>query len=297
MVRRFESLDEIRAIRGYVEQVRDGTYELNDEPLGYYRFKDSVHCARCSCNRPHKFGYVVSTTAGVFIIGNVCGVRLLGGQAFKRVAAVVDSARRRHDLHLALVEYLSSLPRYQQRFEKLLVEAAALMTAEASLQAVCPRYVLDDLYRRVSAGRDGAEVKSSRPRTKRDPEPLPGENRRYVEELHGRLQGLGALKIPSAKSILEDRLLRPLASFQTFTAEMLMSSRPQRDWFTRWHRGVITELEAVESRLRAAPHFFATDNLRLLSYLTKSASDRARLARLTWNSATGRVEIAGKDAA
>ena len=291
MIRRFESLAEIEALPGYVARLNEGKHVLA-KALGYYRFKKHIHCALKSCNQPHGHGYVVLTMSdAVVAVGNICGAELFGDE-FVTATVALSKEIARQIQQREIEEQLRSLPGFKVRSEKLLKGARGavwLETAEQSLNRACPTRLLGSLYAR-SAIRD-ARIEYVRERTKNDPAPLMGESPKFVVEHLGTFRGLGALRTPSARSIIESQVLAPLTTFSTQTAGSLIDNKPLLKRFSAWFRKVPVELNTAESRLLDAPLFFETSNLRLLSHLATNPRDRELMSRLTWNDVIGAVEL------
>ncbi len=226
MIRRFESLAEIEAFPGYVRQLDGGKHAL-DKPIGYYRFKKKIHCALTNCNQPHGHGYVVLATSGkVVAVGNVCGAEIFGEAFITATAAIGREIARQIQLR-EIQEQLRALPGLRQRADDLLKGSRGaewLECAELSLRLACPSRVLGSLYER--AANRNAVIEYTRERTKTDPEPLMGESRKYVVEHLGTFRGLGALRSPSSRLILESHVLGPITTYLTQTAGSLIDNKP-----------------------------------------------------------------------
>jgi hypothetical protein len=122
---------------------------------------------------------------------------------------------------------------------------------------------------------------------------LMGQSRKYITEHFGTLRGLGALREPSPRVILETRVLSTLATYSTQTAGSLIDNKPLLRRFTEWYHKLPVELNTAESRLLDAPLFFETSNLRLLSQLARYPNDRHLLGKLKWDDAKGTVQVEG----
>jgi hypothetical protein len=292
MVRKFETLEEINAIPGYLPSISRGEHEFA-APLGYYRFKKKIHCALRSCNQPHNHGYVVRTVAGAVVaIGNICGSEIFG-DIFTNATIAIDKEIARQLLMQSLDDKLRSLPHIRLRAEALLNGprgARWLERAEQSLRAHCSSRVLTVLYGRVES-RDGV-IEDVRERTKHDPPPRRGDNPNYISERVGVLRGLRCLASPSPRSLIETNIVAPLPSFMTATAGSMIDNKPYQKRFSEWHRNLEIYFKTAEAMLQDANQFYETSNLRLLAHLARHPGERTTLSRLRWNEPAGVVELA-----
>src|SRR6185437_11053212 len=138
-------------------------------------------------------------------------------------------------------------------------------------------------------------ITETRLRTERDPRPLRNEDKEHITVPVDRFEGLQALASPSARSLLEERILRPIGKYRSETAGSLIGNKKLYTAFNDWHKGVVADLNKVANRLAEAPRFYAAVNLRRLAHFARNPSERASLSRLVWNEATGAVEIAPRD--
>lgn len=290
-IRKFETLDEIRCLDGYIERL-SGVESQEPKFLGYYQFRDFIHCARSECNREHGFGYVLETVNGHVIgIGNKCGANMFG--------KIWDAARPSYNKQIdryqklqALTETLRELPSRLALIESLLYGpqgAAWHEKAEQSLIKLCSQQVLDQLYLRAS--RRDADILHARIRTEDDVQLGFRRDSDFAFDLIAQFSGLGALVKPSPREILMERLRDPLKPFLSMTADSLIANPSNHRHFNRLYRGMSEHVQSAERRLAEAPLFFTTENLRLLAHLAKNQNDRMRMEQLVWNDSTGLVEI------
>lgn len=86
---RIEQWSEITSRPAFKAQISKSEHKLS-EIIGYYRFKDKIHCGLKGCNQPHQMGYVVRTDDGIETnIGNICGADEFGVQ-FKELTGQFD---------------------------------------------------------------------------------------------------------------------------------------------------------------------------------------------------------------
>lgn len=86
---RIEQWLEITGRPAFKAQISKSEHKLS-EIIGYYRFKDKIHCGLKGCNQPHQMGYVVRTDDGIETnIGNICGADEFGVQ-FKELTEQFD---------------------------------------------------------------------------------------------------------------------------------------------------------------------------------------------------------------
>lgn len=62
----------------FVAKIAKGDHQF-EEIIGYYKFKEEIHCGLTGCNQPHQMGYIVKTSRGIETnIGNKCGKNEFG---------------------------------------------------------------------------------------------------------------------------------------------------------------------------------------------------------------------------
>lgn len=296
-IRRFSSIDEIRALPGYVEHI---TKIESQQPifLGYYLAQEKQEknqCAYTSCHRWYGRGYVVQILDGrVFAIGHICGADLFGREIWGMAARSFDKAVARHQMREALVERLRLVPLILERIDQLLYQPRGVMWHEKavkSLTALCSAKILSKLDVRVShleadiymsRARDDNDVNLGFRTTQSDSE--------LIHELVGRFSGLGCLNRMSPRLLLVDQLRDQLHHYVGVSADSILE-RKRRQPFQRLIQSAPDKLLAAERRLAEAQSFFTTENLRLLAFLADSPAERARLSRITWNEVKGVAEI------
>lgn len=85
-----ESWEEIKSRPKFIDKISKSEHKLS-EIIGFYRFKDEIHCGLKGCNQPHQMGYIVRTEDGIETnIGNVCGAGEFGIQ-FKELTEQFDN--------------------------------------------------------------------------------------------------------------------------------------------------------------------------------------------------------------
>lgn len=300
MATSFATLTEIQALPGYIPQVVEGEHRF-ERLVGYYKFKDRIHCARSQCNQPHAFGYVVQTDKGaIACIGNKCGSNIFG-DVFKVAAHELDRELQRLRLEESLRDKLLRLPSVRARAHDLLNRprgALWLDQAVRSLHALLPRGVFKKLHHEVMQA-DG-RIYVTRLRTDKDPPApklSPGQPpSKYIDDHVATLRGIRAIDTPLARSIIETNVLKELDIYAEFTAGWLIDNKPMRKRFDEWERGINGHLSTAEQRLREASVFFTTENLRALALLTTNPDEQARLLLLTFDPASGVVEVAQRAA-
>ncbi|KHT34410.1 hypothetical protein [Pectobacterium carotovorum] len=71
--KKIDNWEEITSRACFSKQIIKSEHKLS-EIIGYYRFKEKIHCGLKGCNQPHQMGYLVRTEIGVETnIGNICG--------------------------------------------------------------------------------------------------------------------------------------------------------------------------------------------------------------------------------
>lgn len=292
-IQKFASLAEIQGIVGYVGRISK-VESKNPRLVGYYRFKDFIHCARSECNRSHGFGYVVQTEAGEVIgIGNRCGAKLFGKGIWTTVSAGFAKQIRRYELRESLIVQLAALPEVLTRIESLIHGdggAKWLERAHYSLLAICPSSVIRQLELRVS--RRDADITVAK-EIDRENQTRLGFTRdaEYETDTIGTFAGLGALASPSPRIVLFEQLLTPLRTFLGVGADELMQKMSRLRYFQDLQASLEGKLRTAERRLQDAQLFFATANLRLLRHLAQNPNDRTMLGRVVWNGTAGKVEV------
>lgn len=85
-----ESWDLITSRPNFIDKISKAEHKLS-EIIGFYRFKDKIHCGLKGCNQPHQMGYIVRTDDGIETnIGNICGAEEFGVQ-FKELTEQFDN--------------------------------------------------------------------------------------------------------------------------------------------------------------------------------------------------------------
>lgn len=235
----------------------------------------------------------MTVSGAVIAVGNICGAEVFGQDFINATAAISREIARQIQLR-EIEEQLQSLPTVRDRAERLLKGqrgAEWLERAEQSLRRICPPRILSALYDR--AANRNPTIEFTRERTKYDPPALMGQSRKYITEHFGTLRGLGALREPSPRVILETRVLSSLTTYSTQTPGSLIDNKPLLKRFSEWYHKLPIELSTAESRLLDAPLFFETSNLRQLSHLARYPNDRQMLGHLIWNDAKGSVQVEG----
>lgn len=288
-IRKFETLDEIRSIPGYIERI-SGVESKEPKLLGYYKFRERIHCARSECNKPHGDGYVLRTAADqVIVIGNVCGKGIFGDVWG---GATYDKQIDRLQTHAALTEILSALPAHLASIDSLIYGDRGvqwLEAAELSLVKLCSQDVLQQLYLRAS--RRDSEIVQARERTDDDVQLGFRRDATTVTDTVDRFNGLDALAPPSPRMLLLERLRDPLRAFVALSADKLIEKPVNRRLLQSLYKSIPGALQTAGRKLAEAPLFFTTVNLRRLSHLAKSPVDRQRMGKLVWNDSKGIVEI------
>ncbi|ECV6093068.1 hypothetical protein DIK19_12480 [Salmonella enterica] len=73
-----EDWEVITSRPNFVAKIAKGDHQL-EEIIGYYKFKEEIHCGLTGCNQPHQMGYIVKTSSGIETnIGNKCGKNEFG---------------------------------------------------------------------------------------------------------------------------------------------------------------------------------------------------------------------------
>lgn len=282
-IKRFSSIDEIRALSGYVEQI---TKIESQQPrfLGYYLAQEKIQCAYTSCHRWYGRGYVVEIADGrVFAIGHICGADLFGNDIWGAAARSFDKAVARHQMREALAERLRLVPLILERIDQLLHQPYGVVWHEKairSLTSICSEKVMNRLYARVSHLE--SDIYMSRAKGGNDVNlgfRSMHSDSKLVHELVGRFSGLGCLNRASPRLLLVDQLRDQLRGYVGVTADSILE-RKRRQPFQRLMQSVPDKLQAAERRLAEAQAFFTTENLRLLALLADSPGERAMLSRL-----------------
>lgn len=77
-IEKLENWEEIISRPNFVTAIDKGVQQL-EEIIGYYKFKEEIHCGLTGCNQPHQMGYIVKTSSGIETnIGNKCGKNEFG---------------------------------------------------------------------------------------------------------------------------------------------------------------------------------------------------------------------------
>ncbi|EDV2700111.1 hypothetical protein CHT13_002859, partial [Salmonella enterica] len=73
-----EDWEVITSRPNFVAKIAKGDHQF-EEIIGYYKFKEEIHCGLTGCNQPHQMGYIVKTSSGIETnIGNKCGKNEFG---------------------------------------------------------------------------------------------------------------------------------------------------------------------------------------------------------------------------
>lgn len=73
-----EDWEAITSRPNFVAKIAKGDHQF-EEIIGYYKFKEEIHCGLTGCNQPHQMGYIVKTSSGIETnIGNKCGKNEFG---------------------------------------------------------------------------------------------------------------------------------------------------------------------------------------------------------------------------
>ncbi|MCZ7841537.1 hypothetical protein LRB91_22395 [Leclercia adecarboxylata] len=90
---RVELWEEITNRPNFSNKISKSEHKLS-EIIGFYRFKDKIHCGLKGCNQPHQLGYIVRTDDGIETnIGNICGADEFGVK-FKELTEQFDNFMR-----------------------------------------------------------------------------------------------------------------------------------------------------------------------------------------------------------
>ncbi|EPV5998517.1 TPA: hypothetical protein ACV8ES_001129 [Escherichia coli] len=77
-IEKLDNWEEITSRPNFVASIDKGEQQF-EEIIGYYKFKEEVHCGLTGCNQPHQMGYIVKTSSGIETnIGNKCGKNEFG---------------------------------------------------------------------------------------------------------------------------------------------------------------------------------------------------------------------------
>ncbi|EDX0374122.1 hypothetical protein AU693_003922 [Salmonella enterica subsp. diarizonae] len=88
-----DSWDEITSRPNFITKIAKGDHKFK-EIIGYYQFKEELHCGLSGCNQPHQKGYIVRTTEGIETnIGNKCGKNEFGVEFGDHVLSFNDFMR------------------------------------------------------------------------------------------------------------------------------------------------------------------------------------------------------------
>lgn len=75
---KIDNWEAITSRPNFVAKIVKGDHKF-EEIIGYYQFKDKLHCGLASCNQPHQKGYIVRTASGTETnFGNTCGKNEFG---------------------------------------------------------------------------------------------------------------------------------------------------------------------------------------------------------------------------
>lgn len=85
-----EFWEEITSRPSFSNKISKSEHKLS-EIIGFYQFKDKIHCGLKGCNQPHQKGYIVRTDDGIETnIGNICGADEFGVE-FKELTEQFDN--------------------------------------------------------------------------------------------------------------------------------------------------------------------------------------------------------------
>ncbi|HFO3997136.1 hypothetical protein [Escherichia coli] len=63
-IEKLENREEIISRPNFVTATDKGVQQL-EEIIGYYKFKEEIHCDLNGCNQPHQMGYIVKTSDSI----------------------------------------------------------------------------------------------------------------------------------------------------------------------------------------------------------------------------------------
>lgn len=296
MAYRFETMEEIEGLEGYVPEVKRGEQQFS-ELLGYYQFRDKVRCGRADCHQPHGFGYVVRTVAGAVTgIGNKCG-RDEFGDVFTAAESAFVEQRRRMRVEKSLAKRVAEMDAIRAQAQAWIDAPRGgrwLDRAKASLKDACPPNVIRRLYGEV-LDRGGVIVRTRMRGPNDPPAPKwsPGQPpSSFIDERIATLRGVRGLGSPSPRQMLETQVLGPLKmALADVSLEKLLADKSLLAQFDSWHRGSVGVFRDAEQRLTEAVLFFETDNLHKLEHLASTPDEQKRVRQLAFNDSTGLVEV------
>lgn len=289
-VRRFDSVEEIRALPGYVPEIDPATAKII-KLLGWYTFRDEVACGRANCHQPHKTGYVCETEDGrVVQIGNVCGEEYFG-DTFVRLKNELEEAKRRQSRRATLAEVLDRADEILDRAEDLKSRkygASWVNRSCTNFKREVPGEVMEHIIRRARTG--DTAIKQLRRLTqdeveiRRIAEARPirvggdEEEEVEIEETVAVIQGLEVWG-GDLKSLVVDEIEEKLRELQRMDILQL----PQRkliEW-AKWADSLPQLFERAEELVSAGRAFFTEENINNLKRL-KLTPDSARAMRRIW---------------
>lgn len=113
-----ESWSTITSRPNYVDKIIKGDHKL-EEIIGYYQFKEKLHCGLKGCNQPHQKGFLVRTDKGIEThIGNVCG----GGEfgiKFDELTAEFDKFMRLETNKSVVIKAKTKCVEWQSQLDAL----------------------------------------------------------------------------------------------------------------------------------------------------------------------------------
>lgn len=113
-----ESWELITSRPNYVDKIIKGDHKL-EEIIGYYHFKENLHCGLKGCNQPHQKGYIVRTDIGTEThIGNVCGSNEFG-IAFDELASEFTKFMGLEKNKIAVLNAKSKCTEWQSQLDAL----------------------------------------------------------------------------------------------------------------------------------------------------------------------------------
>ena len=280
LVRQFSSLEEIRAVVGFVDDNPVGEHDFSGF-VGYYRLKDSLSCCVRDgiglCRQRHQFGFVVrlkDETAS--IVGNECASTKFGANEHYR------SSRQEMEKKLALRSKLAGLENVLQNREK---SESLMAQAETALQRI--EEFKDELERMLgplivkalssmaknSDGRVLARTITTRFQKDKDGKIVDREDN--VEDVVvGRLPSLSSLDAQRLRD-LSDRLV---AAKRAFSRIDTIGRRPIAKEIT-YLSSTISRIEPTSgeiANMSAQIKSFLASDLGLLSFLSRNHKDRVQ---------------------
>jgi len=291
-VRRFESVEEIRALPGYVSEIDPATTKIA-KLIGWYAFPEEVPCGRANCHQPHKIGYVCETEDGRLVqIGNVCGEEYFG-DSFIKLKNELEEAKRRQNRRIAVAEVLDQADEIFDKAEDLKSRkygAAWVNRSCTNFSRAVPSEAMEHIRRRARTG----ETRITRTRVltsdeveiRRVAEGRPlrigGEEEEEVrvEETVAEIQGLEVWN-GDLKAIVVDNIEEKLRELQR-TDILQLSQRKLIEW-VNWAGEIPRQFEKAEALISAGRAFFTEENINNLKRLKLTPESAKVMRRIWWN--------------